>query len=92
MEKKQLMPYGTNVLIWLGLLVLTGTLMVVAGLRYGRWSIMATITIATVQGLLILHQFMKLKREGRLLKIMLSLALLTLSVIMVLTFAGVVIQ
>lgn len=89
MEKKELMPYGTYIMIWFSLLVLTGVTIIAASLHFGQWSIMAAIAIATVKGALVLFIFMNLKREERLFKIMLSLALVTMAVIMVLTFADI---
>lgn len=89
MEKKELMPYGTYIMIWFGLLVLTGVTIIAASLHFGQWSIMAAIAIATAKGSLVLYIFMNLKREERLFKIMLFLALCTMTVIMVLTFADI---
>lgn len=87
MATKHVMPYGTYISVWLGLLILTGATITAAGLHFGRWSVMAAILIATVKGTLVLFYFMHLKDEEKLFRIMLMVALLTLAVIMLLTFA-----
>lgn len=86
MEKHQPVPFGNYVLIWLGLLVLTAVTITAASLHFGAFSVLAAIAIATVKGSLVLFYFMHLKYEDRVFKLMLTLALFTLAVIMVLTF------
>ena len=88
-EKHAPIPLGTYVLIWLALLVLTGATITAAGLHFGNFSVLAAIAIATVKGGLVLMYFMHLKYEERVFKLMLGLALFTLTVIMVLTFIDV---
>ena len=90
MEKhKTLVPYGTYVLVWFGLLALTGVTITVANLHLGQFSILAAILIAAVKGTLVLMIFMNLKYEAPLFRIMLLLAIATLAVIMVLTFTDI---
>ncbi|MBD3334637.1 MAG: cytochrome-c oxidase [Candidatus Eisenbacteria bacterium] len=86
-ETKPQVPYGTYIMIWLGLLVLTGVTITAAGLSFGQWSALAAIVIATVKASLVLFFFMHLKYESVLFKGFLVVALLTLAVIMFLTFA-----
>ena len=89
MEQKHVLPYGTYIAIWFGLLMLTGITITAAGLHFGHWSVMAAILIATIKGSLVLFYFMHLKYEDTVFRIMLTVALLTLAVIMALTFADV---
>ncbi len=91
-EKHAPIPLGTYVLIWLALLVLTAATITAAGLHFGNFSVLAAIAIATVKGTLVLMYFMHLKYEERAFKLMLGLALFTLTVIMVLTFIDVALR
>ena len=79
--------YGRYVMVWLTLLALTATTITAAGLAFGRWSVLAAILIAAVKGTLVLFYFMHLKYESLLLKLFMTIAVLTLVVIMILTFA-----
>ena len=89
MEKKQSLPFGTYIMVWLGLLVFTGVTVTAAGLHFGQWSALAAILIATVKSCLVLFYFMHLKYESAVLKLMLTVALLVLAVILILTFVDV---
>jgi len=89
MEKNHSVPLGTYFMIWFGLLVLTGVTVTVAGLHLGEMSIVSAILIAAVKGALVLFYFMNLMFEKRLFKIMFVVALLTLTVILLLTFVDV---
>ena len=86
MEKKLERPLSTYVAVWLVLLVLTAVTVTVAGLDLGQWSVFGAIFIALVKAALVLLFFMHIKYEDRVFKAMLSLAVVTLTVIMVLTF------
>lgn len=79
--------YGRYLMVWLALLALTAATITAAGLAFGRWSILAAILIAAIKGTLVLFYFMNLKYESLLLKLFMTVAVLTLVVIMVLTFA-----
>jgi cytochrome c oxidase subunit IV len=92
MDKHQPIPLGSYVLIWLALLVLTAVTITAATLHFGAFSVFAAIAIATVKGSLVLYYFMHLKYEDRIFKLMLLLALFTLAVIMLLTFADVALR
>lgn len=88
-KQKTLVPYGTYVLVWFGLMALTGLTITVANLHLGNFSVLTAILIAAIKGTLVLMIFMNLKYEARLFKIMLLLAVATLAVIMVLTFTDI---
>jgi cytochrome c oxidase subunit 4 len=53
-------------LVWLGLLLLTGMTISVAGMNLGRWSTWVTLIIAGTKSGLVLSYFMHLKYEKRL--------------------------
>lgn len=89
MEKKNPRPFSTYILIWLGLLLLTGVTITVAGLNLGTLSVLGAIVIAAIKSTLVVLFFMHIKYEDRVFKIMLGLAIFTLVVILVLTFADV---
>jgi cytochrome c oxidase subunit 4 len=78
--------YGRYLLIWLGLLALTGATVAFAGINFGRWIIITALTIASVKSLLVLYVFMHLKFEDRVFRVFALVALVTLLIFIVLTF------
>ncbi len=52
--------YGRYVLIWLGLLALTGATVSFAGIELGRWVIITALLIAGIKSLLVMNIFMHL--------------------------------
>jgi len=89
MEAKPQIAYAKYLMVWFALLLFTGVTITVAGLEFGQWSALAAIIIATVKGTLVLFYFMHLKYESALFKVALMVALLTLTIILVLTFADI---
>ena len=83
---KNIHTYSTYLLIWFALLVLTGVTVTVAGLNLGNLSVLGAILIAAIKSTLVIWFFMHIKYEDRMFKIMLGVAIITLVVIMVLTF------
>jgi cytochrome c oxidase subunit 4 len=53
----------TYVLVWVGLLILTGITVSLAGMNLGRFSISMALVIAAVKSGLVLNYFMHLKYE-----------------------------
>ncbi len=53
----------TYVLVWVGLLILTGITVSLAGMNLGRFSISMALVIAVVKSGLVLNYFMHLKYE-----------------------------
>jgi len=53
----------TYVLVWVGLVILTGITVSVAGMNLGRFSISVALLIAAVKSGLVLNYFMHLKYE-----------------------------
>ena len=78
--------YAQSVLIWLGLLGLTGTTVALAGINLGRWIIATALVIASVKSVLVLNIFMHLKYEDRLFRVFVAVALVTLAIFFTLTF------
>ena len=78
--------YATYMLVWLGLITLTAITVAVAGIDLGRWVIITALGIASVKTLLVLAVFMHLKFEDRMFRIFLTVALLTLTIFITLTF------
>lgn len=89
MDESARIPYSKYLMVWLALVLLTGITIMVAGMQVGGWSVFAAIFIAAIKGTLVLFYFMHLRYESGLFKIALTVAMLTLAVIMVLTFADV---
>jgi len=88
-NKHNLYPYGTYVLIWCGLLALTGATVTATALRLGAFSIHGAIFIALCKATLVVMFFMNLKQESLIFKVMLGVALVTLATILGLTFVDV---
>ena len=84
--KKETEGYSTYIVIWAALLALTGITVYVAGLDVGSFGITINILIASMKAGLVVYIFMHLKDESPILKLMLLMAVLTLTVIIVLTF------
>lgn len=78
--------YGQFVLIWLGLLALTGITVALAGINLGRWVVVTALVIASVKTFLVGSIFMHLKFESRLFRIFVYVAIGTLVIFIGLTF------
>lgn len=78
--------YRANLILWIALAVLTGLTVMVAGIDLGQFGIFINILIASIKAGLIVYIFMHLKYESLLLKLMLLMALFTLTVIILMTF------
>lgn len=72
--------------VWAALIALTVVTVTVAGMHLGRFSTVTALVIASVKAGLVLWYFMHLKYEHKLFKVMLLVPIITLTVIMVLTF------
>lgn len=88
-EEHVLIGYGTYIMVWLALLMLTSLTVTVAGLNLQNFAIVAAIFIAGFKSILVLNYFMHLKYESALFKNMVFLAVLTLVIIIVLTFTDI---
>lgn len=85
--KKNVKPYSTYVLIWLGLLVLTGFTVTVAGLNLGTLPVLGVIAVAVTKSTLVVLFFMNIRYEDRIFKLMLGIAIFILTIILLTTFA-----
>ncbi|MFH0991849.1 MAG: cytochrome C oxidase subunit IV family protein [bacterium] len=78
--------YGHYLLIWLGLIVLTGATVSLAGIELGHWIIITSLSIASIKAALVLGIFMHLKFEDKIFRIFVLVAVVTLMIFIVLTF------
>jgi cytochrome c oxidase subunit IV len=78
--------YGQYLLIWMGLLALTGLTVSLAGIQIGRWVIITALTIASLKSILVLNIFMHLKFEDRVFRTFVLVAVVTFLIFIVLTF------
>ncbi len=76
----------TYIAVWLSLLALTAVTIKAAHLRLGTLGMLANLLIASSKAGLVLWFFMHLKYEQRLLKVMLLVPIVTLTIIIGLTF------
>jgi cytochrome c oxidase subunit 4 len=79
----------TLVSVWVALLTLTAITVTVAKLELGAFSTLTAIMIASIKSGLVLWFFMHLKYEKPLLKLLLLVPIVTLAVIIGLTFVDV---
>lgn len=80
--------YRTYVLIWLVLVILTGTTLSLAGMELGGWTVLIALAIAGTKSGLVLNYFMHLKSERLLIfKVIIPLVMAVLLVFILLTFS-----
>ncbi len=79
--------YGIYVLVWLGLLALTGLTVAVAGIHIGGLTIATALIIASVKAYLVLSIFMHLRSEGKVFTIFVLVALFFLIISLILLFS-----
>ncbi|HSB35107.1 MAG TPA: cytochrome C oxidase subunit IV family protein [Nitrospirota bacterium] len=87
-EPKQhtLVPDRVFVTVWIALLILTGVTIKAAQMHMGEWSMLANLLIASTKASLVLWFFMHLKYEKKLFKVLLLVPIVTITVIIGLTF------
>jgi cytochrome c oxidase subunit 4 len=82
--------YQTYILVWLGLVILTGITVSMAGMNLGLLSIVIVLSIAAIKSGLVLSYFMHLKYEtGLLFKLMIPIVLAVLTIFIGLTFSDI---
>jgi len=64
-RKSPIVKDRTYVWVWVGLVILTGITVSVAGMNKGRWRVSVVLIIAAVKSGLVLNYFMHLKYEKR---------------------------
>ena len=85
-EQHYIVRTKTYVAVWGALLALTALTITAAQLHLGAFSMLANLLIASSKASLVLWFFMHLKYEKRLLKVMLLIPIVTLTIIIGLTF------
>ena len=81
--------YRTHVLVWLGLVVLTGTTVSLGGMGLGQLAILIALLIAGTKSALVLAYFMQLKSERLLIfKVLIPLVMAVFLVFIILTFSS----
>jgi cytochrome c oxidase subunit 4 len=88
-QSKHIVRTRTFVSVWVALLALTAITVTVAELNLGAFSTLTAIVIASIKSGLVLWFFMHLKYEKPLLKLLLLVPIVTLAVIIGLTFVDV---
>jgi len=82
--------YQIYILVWLGLVILTGITVSMAGMNLGRLSIVIVLAIAAFKSGLVLSYFMHLKYEtGLLFRLMIPMVLAVLTIFIGLTFTDI---
>jgi cytochrome c oxidase subunit 4 len=79
--------YGIYILVWLALITLTGLTAAVAGINFGKLSIVVAILIAAVKAYFVLTEFMHLKFELKIFRVFLLIALLFILISITLLFS-----
>lgn len=85
-DSTHIVNYAHYLLIWFGLVALTGITVALAGISLGRWVIITALTIASIKTLLVLNVFMHLKFEERFFRVFVAVAVITLGIFITLTF------
>ena len=85
-EEQHIIGYGTHIMVWLALLILTGLTVTISGVNLRSFAIVAAIFVAAFKTTLVLNYFMHLKYEDALFKNMVFVAVFTLAIIIGLTF------
>lgn len=85
-EQHHIVSYKTLTGIWLTLLVLTALTVAITRVDLGGYKVLGALTIACAKSGLVIAIFMHMKYEGKLLRWLLFLALVTLAVFIGLTF------
>ncbi len=88
-ENHHIIGYGTLAGVWLALLVLTALTVLVTRFDLGGYKVLAALTIASLKAGLVIAFFMHMKYEGRILRWMLFVTLVTLAIFIGFTFLDV---
>ncbi len=87
--KTETLRYRTYLIVWAALVALTGLTVYVAYIDIEKFGMTINILIASIKAGLVVYIFMHLKYESMVLKLMLFMSVMTLTAIIVLTFADV---
>jgi cytochrome c oxidase subunit IV len=87
------MKYKGYIGVWLGLILLTGTTVSLAGRGLGGWAVLIALAIAGTKSGLVLNYFMHLRSEKMLVfKVIIPLVLAVFLVFILLTFSDVALR
>jgi len=78
--------YGTYMLVWIGLVILTGITITAGSMNLGGLSILTPLLIALLKAGLVLYFFMHLKYEEDIFQIILLFPVIILTIFIGLTF------
>lgn len=81
-----IVSYARYIMIWFGLVMLTGTTVALSGMDLGRWIILTALTIASIKTTLVLAVFMHLRFEDRMYRLFVLIAGVTFLIFISLTF------
>lgn len=87
--KHHVVGFGTLIAVWVTLVALTAISLGAVKWGAGDASILVPLCMASVKAILVLMFFMHLKYEGRLLKLLFIMPVVTLAVIIGLTFVDI---
>lgn len=87
--KHEPVSYGSYVLIWLSLLVLTVLTVTVAGMHIKAVSVITALVIACVKSTLVLYVFMHLQHEKLFFKIAMVVVVCSVTIFIGLTFVDI---
>ncbi len=79
--------YGIYVLVWLGLMALTGLTVAVAGINIGGLTIATAVIIASVKAYLVITIFMHLRSESKVFRVFVLVAAFFLIISFILLFS-----
>ena len=85
-EASHVVSYGRYIMIWFGLVMLTGATVALSGIDLGRWIILTALTIASVKTTLVLGIFMHLNFEDKMFRLFALIAGVTFLIFISLTF------
>ncbi len=85
-EESHILSYGKLARVWIALLFLTALTVWVSRLELGIGHVWGSLAIASAKAGLVIAFFMHMRYEGRLLRWLLFVALLTLAIFIGLTF------
>jgi len=78
--------YGVNVLVWIGLLSLTGITIAVAGINLGSLALSVALIIAGIKSMFVMNFFMHVKFDSKIFRIFIGVCMITFIIIFILTF------
>jgi cytochrome c oxidase subunit 4 len=81
--------YTIYVLVWIGLVVLTGVTVTVAGVDLRQMAVLVALIVAVTKSVLVMAFFMHLKYEPATFKWMVLVLIVTFAIFLMLTFADV---